>query len=160
MTQAWETKCSATRRRKILPVAVLGKESVMKTFLGTLKDVRFFLQYFSTSSASMFDPSLGMIAQCICSKVKHINRIIFKKLIYVCYNHTPNITYTKYIRYLMNLKISFLFVNMIGGSIIIIRKFAIHKTKQKINNIFKSFHCPYLLNFSCSRNFQYITIKF
>jgi len=57
--------CSATRRRKIFPVAVLGKESVMKTFSGTLKDARFFLQYLSTSASSMFDPSLGMTAQYI-----------------------------------------------------------------------------------------------
>lgn len=147
MTQAWETKCSATRRRKILPVAVLGKESVMKTFLGTLKDVRFFLQYFSTSSASMFDPSLGMIAQCICSKVKHINSIIFKKLIYVCYKHTLNIIYTKYIRYLMNLKSSFLFVNVTEGSIIIIRKFVIRKKEKKINNIFEIFSLPLFSQF-------------
>lgn len=39
----------------------------MKTFLGTLKPARFFLQNLVTSGSSMFDPSLGTIAQFICS---------------------------------------------------------------------------------------------
>lgn len=39
----------------------------MKTFLGTLKPARFFLQNLVISASSMFDPSLGIIAQFICS---------------------------------------------------------------------------------------------
>jgi len=49
-------------------VAVLGKESVMKTFLGTLKDARLFLLYLSTSASSTLDPSLGITAQYIYQK--------------------------------------------------------------------------------------------
>ena len=51
----------------------MGKESVMKTFLGTLKDARLFLLYLSTSASSTFDPSLGMIAQYIYQKVNNIS---------------------------------------------------------------------------------------
>lgn len=39
----------------------------MKTFLGTLKAARFFLQNLVTSASSMSDPSLGMMAQFIYS---------------------------------------------------------------------------------------------
>jgi len=53
-------------------VAVLGKESVMKTFFGTLKDARLVLLNLSTSASSTFDPSLGMTAQYIYQKLKKI----------------------------------------------------------------------------------------
>lgn len=58
-------KCSATILLWIFPVAVFGTESVMKTFFGTLKAARFFLQCLWISSSSILDPSLGIIAQLI-----------------------------------------------------------------------------------------------
>lgn len=62
-------KCSATIRRWIFPVAVFGRESVMNTFFGTLKEARFFLQNRITSASSIELPSLGIIAQLICRSI-------------------------------------------------------------------------------------------
>jgi len=47
----------------------------------------------------------------------------------------------------MNLKSSFLFVNVTEGSIIIIRKFVIRKKEKKINNIFEIFSLPLFSQF-------------
>lgn len=72
-------KCSATSRRWIFPVAVFGRESVMNTFLGTLKAARFFLQNPNTSASSIFDPSRGITAQFICEIWRVLDNILSRK---------------------------------------------------------------------------------
>ncbi|WRX16945.1 hypothetical protein QQP08_009432 [Theobroma cacao] len=58
-------KCCAINLRWIFPLAVFGRESVIKTFLGTLKAARFFLQNSCSSASPILHPSLGTIVQFI-----------------------------------------------------------------------------------------------
>merc|ERR1712066_1040015 len=55
-------KCSATNRRWILPVAVLGRASAMKSLLGTLKSPRTCLAAARISDSGVFAPGLKTTA--------------------------------------------------------------------------------------------------